>query len=104
MNDSSKIVIIIASGITTQKFDNETNEYVTTTNMIEIVESVRNEFLDKNIEILNYSAIDSSTADLDFFHDLAKFIQRKINSSQIKGFFFLNFFSTKKLKEMLIKA
>lgn len=93
MSENSKIVLIIAGGIITQEFDHKLDCYVTKSNMDQIVESIKVEDPARNIEIVQYAAIDSSSADLDFFYDLAKLIQRKVNNQQVKGAgftFFLN--------------
>lgn len=78
MEFSSKIVILIAGGLACSPKNKENS-------MSEIADSVKKQFLQIDLQIIEYSDIDSSLADLDFFYDLTRTIQRKINCHDVKG-------------------
>ncbi|RNA08923.1 L-asparaginase [Brachionus plicatilis] len=80
MDVSSQIIITIAGGLACATKDGQTNSSIT-----EISDSIRKQFSSIDIQIIDYADIDSSLADLDFFYDLARTIQRKMNSHQVKG-------------------
>lgn len=80
MDISSKIVIFIAGGLACVNKDGRASS-----TMLEIADSVRKQFSLIDFQVIDYADIDSSLADLDFFYDLARNIQRKINSQNVKG-------------------
>lgn len=76
----SKIVIFISGGLACAT-KQEDNNY----SMCQIADSVRKQFSQIDTQIIEFADIDSSQADLDFFYDLTRTIQRKINCHDVKG-------------------
>jgi L-asparaginase/Glu-tRNA(Gln) amidotransferase subunit D len=79
----SKIVVFMAGGFIAEKYDANTGFNINTST-IETVEAIKNE-KNLNIEICEFSLIDSCSADLDYLYELAKVIQRKVNFYNTKG-------------------
>ena len=84
----SKIVVIMAGGFIAEKYEEKVG-FTMQISTIETIESIKNE-INLNIEISEFSLIDSCSADLQYFLELAKVVQRKINCHFTKGkkFFF----------------
>lgn len=68
-----------------QEFDEESGCYIPNKNSKELIESIGNEVNLDTIDIVEFSVIDSSAADLDFLYNLAKCVQRKINNENVDG-------------------
>lgn len=81
----SRIAVIVTGGMIMQEYDEESDCYVPNKNSKEIIESIGDEINLNKIEIVEFSVIDSSAIDLEFLHQLAKVVQRKINNENIDG-------------------
>ncbi len=88
MNTESepRIVVIMAGGFIAEKYDASAGFNINTST-IETIEAIKNE-KNLNIEVCEFSLIDSCSADLDYLYELAKVIQRKVNFYNTKGIFF----------------
>lgn len=78
------ILVIVTGGLITQTFSEDLG-YVSNSNPREIIDSLSNEIDTSQIEIIEFSTVDSSSFDLDYMHSLAKLVQRKINNDNIDG-------------------
>ena len=81
----SRIVVIVTGGMVMQEFDEVTGTCIPNKNSKEIIESIGNEVNLEKLDIVEFSVIDSSAIDLEFLHNLAKTVQRKINNENVDG-------------------
>ena len=84
---NEKIVVIITGGIINEEYNQELRCYVPkeVSNNINITEAIKNDVDLNLLEFVNFAIIDSCTIDIEFLYELAKLIQRKINSDYVKG-------------------
>ena len=80
----SNILVIVTGGLITQVFDEHLG-YIPNSNPREIIDALSGEIGTNQIEIIEFSTVDSSSFDLSFIHSLAKLVQRKINNDNIDG-------------------
>ncbi len=84
-DSKSKIVVIVTGGMIMESWDEETRCYIPNKNSKEIIESIGHEVNLQKIDIVEFSCIDSSAIDLEFLHELAICVQRKINNENTDG-------------------
>jgi L-asparaginase/Glu-tRNA(Gln) amidotransferase subunit D len=89
-SEGAKIFVIMAGGFIAEKYDEASAAFNINTATIATIEEIKNE-KHLNIECCEFSLIDSSSADLEYFYELAKVVQRKINFYNTKGMDLINF-------------
>lgn len=85
----SKIYVVMAGGFIGQESDQQ-GLYVpiqkdSSLSKLNTIESIINESEFNNLELCEFSLIDSCSVDLEYFFELAKMIQRKINHYKTRG-------------------
>jgi L-asparaginase len=85
--DTNKILVIMTGGLITEKL---INKEVVDFKPREILDLIDPEIDLDALELVEFSFIDSSGIDLEFLHNLAKFIQRKLNSQFVRGIVLLH--------------
>jgi len=85
--DTNKILVIMTGGLITEKL---INKEVVDFKPREILDLIDPEIDLNALELVEFSFIDSSGIDLEFLHNLAKFIQRKLNSQYVRGIVLLH--------------
>ncbi len=76
---------IFKGGTIVQKFDKEKGGYVPKTSGKELIESIGLEVNLEQIELIEFSMIDSRAVDLKFLYDLSRLVQEKINDEYVDG-------------------
>lgn len=80
----SRILVIVTGGLIMQEYD-ENLGYVPNRNSKEVIHTISSEIHVEKIEISEFSAIDSSTFDLEILRELARLVQRMINKDMFDG-------------------
>lgn len=86
-DEATKILVVMTGGLITEKLS---DKEVVEINCREILDLIDPDIDLETLELIEFSSIDSSSINLEFLHNLATFLQRKVNSQNVKGLVILH--------------